>query len=216
MVGVSQETFLNDHLLKKDYPSRSSTIQKNLASFLSGIETWYYRNSNERVEWKENRWIRRLNHRTSKVEVECVIILVELILTVVWWIIREFLTRNGILEIFLTLEFQSWKVNFGTQALSTNSRSSDHYALDQGSWDCQINLTNLWHRDRLIIGQHNFPHFDVLDAMIASALKKLLNTQSIFRKRVSGEEQRAQKDDRFLQGRQIAYMMYEYFSATRA
>ena len=52
--------------------------------------------------------------------------------------------------------------------------------------------------------------------MIASALKKLLNMQSNFRKRVSVEEQRAQKDDRFLRGRQIAYMIYEYFCATRA
>ena len=40
--------------------------------------------------------------------------------------------------------------------------------------------------------------------MIASALKKLL------------EEQRAQKDDRLLRGKHIAYMIYEYFRATRA
>ena len=32
-----------------------------------------------------------------------------------------------------------------------------------------------------------------------------------FRERVSVEEQRAQKDDRFLRGRQIAYIIYEYF-----
>ena len=52
--------------------------------------------------------------------------------------------------------------------------------------------------------------------MIASALKKLLNTQIHFRKRVSVEEHRAQKHDRFLRGRQIAYMIYEYFRATGA
>ena len=56
----------------------------------------------------------------------------------------------------------------------------------------------------------------MLDAMFASALKKLLNTQIHFRKRVSVEEQRAQKYDRFLRGRQIAYMIYEHFRATRA
>ena len=50
--------------------------------------------------------------------------------------------------------------------------------------------------------------------MIASALKTLLNTQSTSRKRVSVEEQRAQNSDRFLRGRQIAYMIYEYFSGT--
>ena len=50
----------------------------------------------------------------------------------------------------------------------------------------------------------------MLDSMIASALKKLLKTQSNFWNRVSVEEQRAQKQDRFLRGRQIAHMIYEY------
>ena len=65
-------------------------------------------------------------------------------------------------------------------------------------------------------GRTDFPDFDMLDAMIASALKKLLNTQIHFRKRVSVEEQRAQKHNRFLRGRQIAYMIYQYFRATGA
>ena len=42
---------------------------------------------------------------------------------------------------------------------------------------------------RSITRQHDFPDFDMIDAMIASAWKKLLNTQSKFRKRVSVEEQ---------------------------
>ena len=44
-----------------------------------------------------------------------------------------------------------------------------------------------------IVWRTDFLDFDVLDAMIASALKKLLNTQTHFRKSVSVEEQRAQK-----------------------
>ena len=56
----------------------------------------------------------------------------------------------------------------------------------------------------------------MLDAIIASVLKKLLNTHVHFRRRVSVEEQRAQKYDRFLRGRQIAYMIYEHFRATGA
>ena len=35
---------------------------------------------------------------------------------------------------------------------------------------------------RSITGLRNFPDFDTLDAMIASALKKLINTQSTFQK----------------------------------
>ena len=69
---------------------------------------------------------------------------------------------------------------------------------------------------RSITSQHNFPDFDMLDAMIASALKKLINTQSTFRQRVSVEEQNAQNSDRFLRGRQVAHMIYEYFRATGA
>ena len=57
--------------------------------------------------------------------------------------------------------------------------------------------------------------FEVLDARIASALNKIIqNTR--FKKRVSSEEMKAQKEDRFLRGRQIAYLIYEYFWVTGA
>ena len=52
--------------------------------------------------------------------------------------------------------------------------------------------------------------------MIASALKRLFDNNVHFRKRVSVEEQRAQKFDRFSRGRQIAHMIYEHFRATGA
>ena len=60
---------------------------------------------------------------------------------------------------------------------------------------------------RSIVEPTDFPDYDMLDAMIASALKKILNTQIHLRKRVGVEEQRAQKHDRFLRGRQTAYMI---------
>ena len=69
---------------------------------------------------------------------------------------------------------------------------------------------------RTIVGRIDFHDFDMPDAMIASALKKLLITQIHFRKRVSVEEQRAQKHNRFLRGREIACMIHEYFRATGA
>ena len=59
------------------------------------------------------------------------------------------------------------------------------------------------------------PDFEVLDAKIASALNRIIhNTQ--FNRKVSLEEQKAQKEDRFLRGRQIAYLIYEYFRVTGA
>ena len=54
------------------------------------------------------------------------------------------------------------------------------------------------------------PDFEVLDAKIASALNRIIHN-SHFKRRVSLEEQKAQKEDRFLRGRQI-----EYFPVTGA
>ena len=59
------------------------------------------------------------------------------------------------------------------------------------------------------------PDFEVLDARIASALNSIIhNTQ--FNRKVSLEEQKVQKEDRFLRGRQIADLIYEYFRVTGA
>ena len=59
------------------------------------------------------------------------------------------------------------------------------------------------------------PDFEVLDAKIASAQNRIIhNTQ--FKRKVSLEEQKTQKEDRFLPGRQIAYLIYVYFWVTGA
>ena len=54
-----------------------------------------------------------------------------------------------------------------------------------------------------------------LDARIASASNKIIQN-SHFKKKVSLQEHKAQKEDRFLRGRQIAYMIYDYFRVTGA
>ena len=59
------------------------------------------------------------------------------------------------------------------------------------------------------------PNFEVLDARIASALNKIIYN-SHFKRRISLEEQKAQKQDRFLRDRQIAYLIYDYFRVTGA
>ena len=59
------------------------------------------------------------------------------------------------------------------------------------------------------------PNFEVLAARIASALNRIIHN-SHFKRRVSLEEQKAQKEDRFLRGRQIAYLIYEYIRVTGA
>ena len=55
----------------------------------------------------------------------------------------------------------------------------------------------------------------MLDARIASALNKIIQN-SYFKKKASLEEQKAQKEDRFLRGRQIACMFYDDFRVTGA
>ena len=59
------------------------------------------------------------------------------------------------------------------------------------------------------------PNFEVLDARIASALNKIIHNFH-FKRRISLEEQKAQKQDLFFRGRQIAYLIYEYFRVTGA
>ena len=62
---------------------------------------------------------------------------------------------------------------------------------------------------RSVFGK-NFPNFEMLDAKIAAALNEIMQN-SQFKKKNSLEEQNAQKEDRFLRGRQIAFMIYDYF-----
>ena len=53
----------------------------------------------------------------------------------------------------------------------------------------------------------SMPNFEVLDA------NKIIHN-SHFKRRISLEEQKAQKQDRFLCGRKIAYLIYDYFRVT--
>ena len=59
------------------------------------------------------------------------------------------------------------------------------------------------------------PNFEVLDARIASALNRIIHN-SHFKRRISLEEHKAQEEDRFLRGRQIAYLIFEYSRVTGA
>ena len=59
----------------------------------------------------------------------------------------------------------------------------------------------------------SMPNFEVLDARIASALNKIIHNSHFKRRRTSLEE-KAQKQDRFLRGRQIAYLIYEQCRVT--
>ena len=59
------------------------------------------------------------------------------------------------------------------------------------------------------------PDFETLDAKIASVLKRIIHV-SHFKRRIRLEDMKAHKDNRFPRGRQIAYLIYEYFQVTGA
>ena len=62
---------------------------------------------------------------------------------------------------------------------------------------------------------NQYANFEMLEAKIAYALNRIIqNTR--FKNKVSLENMKAQKEDRFLRGRQIAYLIYEYFRVTGA
>ena len=65
------------------------------------------------------------------------------------------------------------------------------------------------------VSGNNFPNFEMLDAKIASTLIEIIQN-SQFKKKVSLEKQKAQKEDRFLRGRQIAFMICDHFRVTGA
>ena len=93
-----------------------------------------------------------------------------------------------------SMEFQIWKVNFRTEACLRRAapQITMHWVKEIEIAQSIVELMTL----RSIVGRNDFPDYGLLDAMIASALGKLPNTQSHFRKRVSVEEHRAQKHNR--------------------
>ena len=127
--------------------------------------------------------------------------------------------RYSILEMHLgkfldPMEFLKWKINLKTEVCS---KTADPHLTLQWTKEVQIaKCIGELMTSRSVVGRTDFPDYDMLDAMIASALQKLLDKHVHFRRSVSVEEQRAQKYDRFLRGRQIAFMIYEHFRATGA
>ena len=165
---------------------------KEFGFIFSQRKTWNYMQYNDtgKGKWDENRRIRQYLYRASKVEVEYWIILVELILTVVWLITWHLQFRNCIWENSRT----HWNFKAGKSTSRLKCVRNQQILISQciGSkklrW--QSEWTNSWHRDGFC-DEQIFHYYDMLDAMIASALKKLLNTHVYFRKRVSFEEQRS-------------------------
>ena len=108
-------------------------------------------------------------------------------------------------------KFQSWIVNFRTEVCS--KAKNPMLALQ---WIKEIEVAKSLDdtiTPKSITGKH-FPDYEELDLMMAAELKRCYDKQTPFRKKISVEEQRAQKDNRILRGRQIAHLIYENFRPT--
>ena len=116
-------------------------------------------------------------------------------------------------KIPLTFTFSYWKIRFKTQ-LSACSSSPSEAMLWINEVEMVDSVDDLKSSRSIQVYTH-FPNFEMLDARNASALNKIIQN-SYFKKKVSLEEQKAQKEDRILRRRQIAYMIDDYFRVTGA
>ena len=106
--------------------------------------------------------------------------------------------------------FACWKIRFKTEVCICSQ-----FLTEAMQWIKEVELVDSVDelRSSSSIRSIPMPDFEVLDARIASALSKIIHN-SHFKRRISLEEQKVQKEDRFLRGRQIAYLIYDHFRVT--
>ena len=106
--------------------------------------------------------------------------------------------------------FACWNLRFKTEVCTCSQ-----FPTEAMQWIKEVELVDAVDELRSSSSTRgiSMPNFEVLDARIASALNKIIHN-SQFKRRISLEEQKAQKQDRFLRGRQIAYLIYDYFRVT--
>ena len=106
--------------------------------------------------------------------------------------------------------FPCWKIRFKTEVCTCSQ-----FPTEAMQWIKEVELVDSVDefKSSSSIRGISMPNFEVLDARIASALNKIIHN-SHFKRRISLEEQKAQKQDRCLRGRQIAYLIYDYFRVT--
>ena len=106
--------------------------------------------------------------------------------------------------------FTCWKIRFKTEACTCSQ-----FPTEATQWIKEVEMVDSVDDLKSSSSTRgiSMPNFEVLDARIASALNRIIHN-SHFRRRVSLEEQKVQIEDRFLRGRQIAYLIYDYFRVT--
>ena len=93
--------------------------------------------------------------------------------------------------------FSCWKIRFKTEVCTCSQ-----FPTEAMQWIKEVELVDSVDelRSSSSIRSIPMPNFEVLDARIASALNKIIHN-SHFKRKISLEEQKAQKEDRFLRGK---------------
>ena len=106
--------------------------------------------------------------------------------------------------------FACWMIRFKTEVCTCSQ-----FPTEAMQWIKEVEMVDSVDdlRSSSSIRCISMPNFEVLNARIASALNKIIHNCH-FKRRISLEEQKAQKQDRFVRGRQIAYLIYDYFRVT--
>ena len=99
--------------------------------------------------------------------------------------------------------FACWKIRFKTEACTCSQ-----FLTEATWWIKEVELVDSVDdsKSSSSIRGISMPNFEVLDARIDSALNRIIHNYR-FKRRVNQEEQKASKEDRFLRGRQIAYLI---------
>ena len=213
ILWVFQETFLKASLLEKDHAHLSSKTHGIFRRLLADRHqeiSWNMEGEARRDPQSSSIPTARPNQGIGILNFLCHI--------------GGFYSQNGVMDsatypiselhlgkLFDSLEFQSWKVNFKTEV-----RTNSVFFQITMHWIKEVEFSNSIDdlmTSQSITGRREFLDYEMFDAKIVFALKKLL-TSVHFRRRGSVEEKRAREDDRFLRGRQSSYMIYEYFRAT--
>ena len=108
--------------------------------------------------------------------------------------------------------FACWKTRFKTEVCTCSQ-----FPTEAMLWIKEVELVDSVDdlKSSCSVRGIQMPNFEVLDAKIAPALNRIIHNTH-FKRKVSLEEQKAQKEDRFLGGRQNAYLIYEYLRVTGA
>ena len=102
-----------------------------------------------------------------------------------------------------------WKIRFKTEVCSCSQ-----FPTEAMLWIKEVELVDSVDdlKSSCSVKGIHMPNYSM---RIASALNRIIHNIQ-FKRKVRLEEQKAQKEDRFFRGRQIAYLIYEYFRVTGA